>query len=93
MDTLQTRKGTNLSGALEEALTMKTSTIVVISDGRPSRGITDTEEFLAFVKNRNSQGARIITIALGEQRKFQGVELLQKLAAQNNGEMKLINIQ
>jgi Mg-chelatase subunit ChlD len=93
MDTLQTNAGTYLSGTLKEALSLKTSTIVVISDGKPSRGIMDTEEFLAFVKKSNRQHAHIMTIALGEQRKFQGVELLQKLSAQNNGEMKLINIQ
>jgi len=93
MDTLQTRTGTYLSGGLQKALALKTSTIVVISDGKPSRGITDTDELLAFVKKRNRQKARIMTIALGQQRKFQGVKLLHKLAIQNNGEMKLINIQ
>jgi len=92
MDTLQVHTGTYLSGALEEALAMKTSTIVVISDGKPSRGITDTKELLAFVKQSNRQRARIMTIGLGQQRQFQGAKLLQKLAAQNNGEMKLINI-
>jgi Mg-chelatase subunit ChlD len=93
MDTLPVKAGTYLSGALKEALALKISTIVVISDGKPSRGIMDTEEFLAFVKKSNRQHAHIMTIALGQQRKFQGVELLQKLSAQNNGEMKLINIQ
>ena len=93
MDTLQTRTGTYLSEALKEALALKTSTIVVISDGKPSRGITDTNKLMVFVKRRNRKHARIMTIALGEQRQFQGVELLQQLATQNNGEMKLINIQ
>ncbi|MFQ6043972.1 MAG: VWA domain-containing protein, partial [Candidatus Poribacteria bacterium] len=93
LDTLQTRTGTYLSGGLQKALALKTSTIVLISDGRPSRGITDTDELLAFVKKRNRQKARIMTIALGQQRRFQGAKLLQKLAIQNNGEMKLINIQ
>jgi len=93
MDALETHKGTNLSGALEEALSLKTSTIVVISDGRPSRGIKDAEELLEFVQSHNRQRARIMAIALGQQRQFQGTELLQKLVAQNKGEMKLINIQ
>ena len=92
MDTLQTRTGTYLSEALKEALALKTSTIIVISDGKPSRGITDTDKLLAFVKRRNRRHARIMTIALGQQRQFQGVTLLQQLATQNNGEMKLINI-
>ena len=93
LDSLEIRSGTHLSAALELALSLKSSTIVVISDGDPSRGITNSKQLLAFVRERNRKHARIMTIALGKQHTVRGVKLLKQLAAQNNGHTTLINIQ
>jgi len=85
--------GTHISLALEKALALPVSTIVIISDGKADKGITDTRELSTFVKARNYRDSRILTIGLGKGDKFKGVPLLRELAAQNNGKMRLIDVQ
>ena len=85
--------GTHISLALKKALDLPVSTIVIISDGKADKGITDTRELIAFVRARNYRDSRILTIGLGKGNKFKGVPLLRELAAQNNGRMRLIDIQ
>jgi len=86
-------RGTNISLGLKEALNLPVSTIVIISDGKADKGITDTRELITFVKARNYRDSRILTIGLGKGKQFKGVPLLRELAAQNDGEMRLIDIQ
>ena len=85
--------GTHVSFALKRALALPVSTIVIISDGKADKGITDTMELINFVRARNYRNSRILTIGLGKGNKFKGVPLLRELAAQNNGKMRLIDIQ
>jgi len=85
--------GTHISLALEKALALPISTIVIISDGKADKGITDTRELVTFVRARNYRDSRILTIGLGKGDKFKGVPLLRELATQNNGKMRLIDVQ
>ena len=71
---------------------MSVTTIVLISDGSPSRGEKDPRKIAAMVSAKNKHKARILTIGLGVGRNFKGVQLLGWLAEQNNGQMRLIDI-
>ena len=92
LDGLKARAGTNLSGGLERALTLEASTIVVISDGDPSRGITKPSKIRQLVRRRNTSHARIMTIALGHGHSDDGVRLLKDLAAEHDGQLLLIDL-
>ncbi len=92
LDNLITNRGTNLSEALKLALAFRASTIIIISDGQPSKGIIDNEKLLALVRIANIQNTKIMSIALGEKRIFKGVTLLRRLSAENHGQTRLINI-
>jgi len=92
LDGVRTRNGTNISEALKRALSMSATTIVLVSDGSPSRGEKDPLKIAAMVKAKNKHKAQILTIGLGVGKNFKGVQLLQWLAEQNNGQMRLIDI-
>ena len=89
---VRTRNGTNISAALERALATPVTTIVLISDGSPSRGEKDSRKIVALVRAKNKHNARILTIGLGIGKNFAGTQLLRWLAEQNNGQMRLIDI-
>ena len=87
---------TNIYGALERALDMAgavgggtwskplVDTIYVLTDGRASVGVTtDTEDILAFVRERN-RTAGIVIHAIGLSAAHDA-SLLRRLAEENNG--------
>jgi hypothetical protein len=96
LDGLQAVGATNLYSALEVALDLsgahanekwtepEIDTIFVLSDGRPSVGLsTDADEILALVKERNeAAGITIHTIGLSG---AQDAYLMRSLAEQNGG--------
>ena len=92
LDDLAVRSGTNLSAGLEHALSLEASTIVVISDGDPSRGITKPSKIRQLVRRRNKSQARIMTIALGHGHSDDGVRLLKDLADEHDGQLLLIEL-
>lgn len=92
LDGIQIRSGTNLWGGLERALALEASTVVLISDGDPSRGITAPNQILALARERNSSHARIMTIALGHGLSDGGVRLLKRLADEHGGQLLLIDL-
>jgi hypothetical protein len=92
LDRLETRSGTNLWGGLERALTFEAAAIVLISDGDPSRGVTDSGQIRALTRAQNTSRARIMTIALGNDFTDRGVRLLKSLANDHGGRMLLINL-
>jgi len=92
LDAARTRNGTNISAALERALSMPVTTIVLISDGSPSRGEKNPRKIAALVRAKNKHNARILTIGLGVGKTFAGTQLLRWLAEQNNGQTRLIDI-
>ncbi|HEY3282068.1 MAG TPA: VWA domain-containing protein, partial [Armatimonadota bacterium] len=93
IDGIGLSQGTYMSGGLQEAFSHRDiSTVVLISDGEPSKGVTDPEQLLALVRAWNHGRARLLTIALGVGKQFQGVPLLSELARQNRGQMRLIDL-
>jgi len=92
LDKIKIHRGTNLSEALKMALQLDSSTIVLISDGGPTRGIRDTTELLKMVERLNKSNARIMPIGIGRGHSTKGIELLTKLALQNKGKISLIDI-
>ena len=91
LDQLQNGSGTNLSAAIENGLKLAPSTLVVVSDGDPSRGIQDPDQICQVVRRWNISQTRIMTIALGNDHSDDGVGLLQQLASDHNGQMVLID--
>ena len=92
LDQLQHGSGTNLSAAIEDGLKLTPSTLVVVSDGTPSRGIRNPDQICQMVHRWNMSQTRIMTIALGSDHSDDDVGLLQQLASDHNGKMVLINI-
>ena len=92
LDRLRNGSGTNLWGGLERALAFEASTVVLISDGDPSRGITDPGEIVKLARKRNTSGARIMPIALGHGHSDDGVRLLNRLADEHGGQLLLIDL-
>lgn len=93
VNVLQPRGQTNLSAALDAALTQQgVSHIFVLSDGEPTRGITNHRALRTHIQARNGSGVRIITLALILEREFEGTSLLKSLAADNNGRFEAVDL-
>jgi hypothetical protein len=96
VDGLRASGDTNIYGALRSALEIagvkggqewdfpRIDTLFLLTDGRPSVGLTtDSEEILAYVRQKNRSGGIVIhTIGLSG---AQDAYLLSELAAQNGG--------
>lgn len=86
---LKVEGGTNLYSALKLALSdVEVSRIILLSDGRPSVGLTKPERILEEVKKRNKRKVRIDTIRF--QSTWSGA-LLKDLAEQNGGQFKSVS--
>ena len=81
--------GTNIYGALETAYeTLPHNVgnpryIVMLTDGQPTEGITDTTEIVDMVRLKNEVGARIFSFGIGND---VNTVLLEKLAAETGGD-------
>ena len=92
LNQLKHGSGTNLSKAIEEGLKLAPTTLIVVSDGDPSRGIQDPQQIHRMIHQWNKSQTRIMTIALGNAHSDDNVGLLQKLANDHNGQMLLISL-
>jgi len=93
VDAIQLRGGTNLSAGLEKAFSDPRAThVFLLSDGEPSRGITDVLQLRLAVKQWNQQGAQLISLALGLGEDFPGIPLLKGLAQDNDGAFSYVNL-
>ncbi|MCZ6676787.1 MAG: VWA domain-containing protein [Candidatus Poribacteria bacterium] len=92
LDRLRPHSGTDLWGGLERALELEASTVVLISDGDASRGVTDSHQIATLAAARNTSHARIMTIALGHGHSDDGVRLLKRLADDHDGQLLLIDL-
>lgn len=89
MDSVGTPGGTDLYNALMIALEQFTSRsrqriVVLISDGRSTVGITDSECLIDDVKKHNRHKARVFVLAVGDR---PNVALLDRLAVATRGRM------
>lgn len=95
-DSLTSYGGTNLYDPLQKALSFENvDTIFLLTDGRPSLGVIDTDTFVSQIQQNNVENIRINTIGVfaitGRERaeerqdKELGIELLRRLAETNGG--------
>lgn len=85
--------GTNMSGVLEQALSLqRVSEIFLMSDGLPRGGIEDFSQLRADVRNHNGEKVPIYTLALGVGTRFKGIELMRGMADDNGGKFNYINL-
>ncbi|MCY4401371.1 MAG: VWA domain-containing protein [Candidatus Poribacteria bacterium] len=93
---IQNNRGTNILAALEKAFTLDSSVIVLVTDGLPTtiKGHeieTNPQKILDLVNEMNTNKARIYVVALEiDLRLSVGAYLLQNLAHEHNGEIKVV---
>jgi hypothetical protein len=93
IDEMRLHDYTNISGALEVALSMEGIThVFLMSDGEPHGGIEDYDEMRDAVKQWNEKKVVIHALALGLGDKFPGMVLLRGLAEDNKGEFNYVNM-
>jgi Ca-activated chloride channel homolog len=79
--------GTNVSEALQTALGLPTeegrlTTVMFLTDGQPTVGVTDPPELLKKVKENNKRGLRIFTFGVGDD---VNTHLLDRMANDTGG--------
>jgi uncharacterized protein YegL len=93
IDDIQLRDGTNLSAAMEVALSLEKIThVFLMSDGEPHGGITDPVQLRTFITEQNKQRAAIITLALVLTEDGWGFKVLKQIAEVNNGSFAFVNL-
>ncbi|MCY3740511.1 MAG: VWA domain-containing protein [Candidatus Poribacteria bacterium] len=96
---IQSNVGTNILAALEGALTLDPSVIVLVTDGLPTTvgGYdieTNTQKILDVVREGNHNNAAIYVVALEiDLKRSAGAQLLVSLAEEHNGKIKVIGTQ
>lgn len=85
-------RGTNLLEAIEKALEVNPSIIVLVTDGLPTAGEMDLKKILEVVKAKNVNSASFYIVALEiDLERSPSAALLVDLAVQNNGEIKVVD--
>ena len=98
-ENIQSNLGTNILAALEGALMLNPSVIVLVTDGLPiavsGHSIeTNTQTILDLVRKQNRNNAAIYVVALEiDLKRSPGAQLLISLAEEHNGEIKVIGTQ
>ena len=95
-ESIKDNQGTNLLETIETALEVDPSIIVLVTDGLPAAGLynieVDSAKILKTVEAKNVNRASIYVVALEIDLEYSpGAALLVDLAAQNNGEIKVID--
>ena len=93
---IQSNVGTNILAALEGALMLDPSVIVLVTDGLPTTVSghsieTNTQKILDTVREQNENNAAIYVVALEiNLKRSAGAQLLVSLAEEHNGKIKVI---
>jgi hypothetical protein len=96
---IQSNVGTNILAALESALTLDPSVIVLVTDGLPTTVSgysieTSTQKILDAVREGNRNKAAIYVVALEiDLKRSAGAQLLVSLAEEHNGKIKVVGTQ
>ena len=96
---IQSNVGTNILAALEGALILDPSVIVLVTDGLPTTvgGYdieTNTQKILDVVREGNRNNTAIYVVALEiDLKRSAGAQLLVSLAEEHNGKIKVIGTQ
>ncbi len=92
LDGLEAVGGTNIDGALQEAVSMLKRTdvarmVIFLTDGQPTVGVTDTQQILDNIKAKNTGSVRIYGFGVG----FDvGADLLDGIARDSRGSVSYV---
>ena len=95
-ESIQSNTGTNILAALETALTLNPSVIVLVTDGLPTTDPNypievNKDVILETVREMNVNNASIYVVALEiDVKRSPGAKLLVSLAGENNGKVKVV---
>ena len=95
-ESIQNNRGTNILAALDKALALDSSVVVLVTDGLPTtiKGHeieTNPQKILDLVREQNVNKARIYVVALEIDLQLSvGAYLLENLAVEHNGEIKVV---
>ena len=99
LDTLQVNDGTNTQAGMTAALSLPgVNEVVLLTDGVPGMGITDTDSLAEYIQHRNRNHARISCVGMvgtdqdGIDRTFEGTALLQRIARDNDGACEIVKL-
>lgn len=88
---IRINKKTNLLAALTRALEMKPNIIALVTDGLPTAGVTNPEEIMQTVREKNmDRSVRIFAIGMEMDNELPEAWLLRKIAEQNSGEYQFL---
>lgn len=96
-DRIHGNVGTNILAALQAALALDSSVIVLVTDGLPTtvKGHsieTNTQKILDAVRENNRNNATIYVVALEiDLKRSPGAQLLVSLIEEHNGKIKVVN--
>lgn len=97
LDTLQVNAGTYTEAGMTAALIIPgVNEIVLLTDGVPGIGITDTNKLADFIRRKNRNHARISCVGMvgtdqdGIDRAFEGTALLQRIAHDSGGACEIV---
>ncbi len=99
LDTLVVNNGTNTQAGMDEALSIPdVNEVVLLTDGRPSLGITDEDSLAAYFRHRNKHHARISCVGMvgtdesGVDRTFEATAFLQQVAHDGDGACVIVHL-
>ena len=91
---IQNNLHTNILAALEKALKLDASVVVLVTDGLPTKGPnieTDTQKILDTIREKNVKNAKIYVVALEiDLRLSPGAYLLESLSNEHSGEIRAV---
>ena len=97
LDTLIVNDGTNTQAGMRAALSIPdVNEVVLLTDGMPGQGITDTNSLTDYIRHVNRNHARISCVGMvgtdqdGVDRTFEGTTLLQRIAHDSGGACEII---
>lgn len=97
LDTLVVNDGTNTQAGMRAALSIPdVNEVVLLTDGMPGQGITDTDSLTEYIRHINKNHARISCVGMvgtdqdGVDRTFEGSSLLQHIARDSGGACEII---
>lgn len=92
LDTLIVNEGTNTQAGMKAALSIPdVNEVVLLTDGMPGAGITDTDSLTDYIRHINRNHARISCVGMvgtdqdGIDRTFEGTTLLRRIAHDSGG--------
>ena len=97
LDTLIVNNGTNTQEGMKKALAIPdVNEVVLLTDGRPGSGITDTDSLTDYIRHINKHHARISCVGMvgtdenGVDQTFEATALLKQIAHDSGGSCLIV---